>query len=114
MHMAERAKSISVAHLSTAAHQAAQTALRQTKNLTSLKPDPGVVIRPPWIIGIILRNADLAHLAEYQQVAQHVAAQVDKAAPGAGAQAPRAAVYAADHIVICGYYPVEPQFETLE
>lgn len=112
--MAEKAKAISVAHLTSAAHTAAQAALKQTKNLTAVKPEPGIIVRPPWIIGIIIRNADLAHLSDYQQVAQHVATQVDKAAQGAGAQAPRSAVYAADHIVICGYYPVEPVFETLE
>jgi nicotinic acid phosphoribosyltransferase len=112
--MAGKAHSISVAQLSSAAHTAAKTALKETKSLTGVNPEPGIVVRPPWIIGIVIRNANLANLSEYQQVAQRVAAQVDKAAPGAGAQAPRSAVYAADHIVICGYYPVEPEFQTLE
>lgn len=116
--MAERAKTISVANLSTAAHRAAQVAISKTKNLQNKQAEAGVIIDPHWIIGLIYRNADLQYLGEYQQVANQIAGQVQKEA-GGGSTATAAvpantAVYTFDHIIILGYRPAPEDLRTLE
>lgn len=115
--MADRARAISVAQLSTAAHRAAEEALREHKALQGQRPDPGIIVRPPWIMGIIFRNADPQHLVAFQHLAGHVAEQVQKdvAAGGiAGAEVHDSAVYCHDHIVICGFLPPAEGHFTLE
>ena len=118
--MPNKATTISVAQLSTAAHAAAKSALAAAK-LPHVTVDPGIVIDGHWIIGIILRNADIQHIAQYQHVAAQVADHVRKAElnpqpepPGVKAAInpqplpPKASesIYMYDHIVICGYRPI--------
>jgi hypothetical protein len=109
---------MSVAQLSATAHKAAQTALSQTKSLQNQKPEAGVIIDPIWIIGIIFRNADLQFLNEYQQVAAHVAPQVQKqggigAAPAAAAPS-NAALYVSGRTILCGYRAFTEELPALE
>ncbi len=115
--MAERARTVSVAQLSAVAHRAAKAALSQSKTLQAQQPERGIVVRPPWIMGIIFRNADPQNLAEYQHVASRVAEQVEKdtaAGSIAGGAVQDAAIYSHDRIVICGFLPPPEDIFTLE
>lgn len=104
--MATKATSISVAKLSAAAHTAAQAALAKT-NLRNVQIDPGIIVDHPWIIGIILRNPDITHVAQYQQVAAQVTAALIKPELNPQPLPPgiSESLYIYDHIIICGYRP---------
>ena len=115
--MPDKAKAISVAQLSSAAHNAAQTALKQSKNLQALQPEPGIVVRPPWIIGIVFRDADLANLGEYTQLATTIAGQIQGQAGAVTAAAtttPIPALYISGHTILTGYRPAPEDIHTLE
>jgi hypothetical protein len=105
--MATKANSISIAKLAGAAHDAAKAALTKA-NLGHIQVDPGIIVDHQWIIGIILRNPDLAHLAQYQQVAEQVTTQLSKVALNPQPLPPKdsASLYIYDHIIICGYRPL--------
>jgi hypothetical protein len=100
--MTERARTISVAQLSAAAHLAAQAALSETKTLQNLKPEEGLLVIPHWIIGIIFRNEEPESLGEYRQVAARITQDVSK---NTGTAEP--ALYTYDRIIICGFRPYE-------
>src|SRR5271167_3467726 len=104
--MSTRATAISISKLSLAAHAAAKA------NLPGAEVEPGVIYGHPWIIGIIIRNPDLAHLAKYQSVAEHITTDLSKVAinpqplpPGESAllnpqplpPGERASIYVHDH-----------------
>ena len=105
--MATRASSISIAKLSAVAQEAAKAALAKAK-LGHVQVDTGVIIDHQLIIGKVLRNADLAHAAQYHQVAQHITSELSKVALNPQPLPPgdRSAIYFHDHIVICGYLPM--------
>jgi hypothetical protein len=107
--MATKATSISVAKLSTAAHAAAKAALARAE-LTTVQPEPGLIYNFPWIIGIIFRNPDNANFAKYQQVSAHVTNELNPQPLPPGF----AATYSYDHVIICGFRPVEAEPVVLE
>ena len=121
-----RATAISISKLSTAAHAAATAALAKA-NLPGAV-EPGVIYGHPWIIGIIIRNPDLTHIAKYQAVAEHITTGLSKVelnpqplppgeSPALNPQplppAESASLYVHDHIIICGFLPVDKLPTTL-
>ena len=115
--MAEKAKAISISQLSAAAHRAAQTALNQTKNLQGQKPEPGVIIDPVWIIGIIFRNAEVQFVDQYLTVANQIAPQVQEHVGGGVAAARTAtpgALYVTGRHILLGYRAFTEDVPSLE
>ncbi len=106
--MPTRATAISISKLSSAAHAAAKAALAKA-NLPNVQVEPGVIYGHPWIIGIILRDADLAQVAQYQAVAEQITTSLSKVALNPQPLPPKesASLYIHDHIIICGYRPVD-------
>lgn len=93
--------SISRKELSDKVKSAVDQAIRHPR-LRGLQPEGAVVI-PPWLIGFILRDAELKErgLADVLSVA----AEVASAAGGAGAQP---AFYHQGGHVIMGFFPENP------
>ena len=112
--MAAKAHAISISKLSDAAHVAAKAALAKA-NLPNAQVDAGVLYGHPWIIGIIIRNPDLAHAAQYQAVAEQITAGISKVELNPQPLPPRVtpAIYHYDHVIICGYLPVDELPATL-
>lgn len=103
--MATKAKSISISKLSAAAHEAATAALAQAG--LKVEVDPGLIYNHPWIIGIVIRNPDTADFAKYQQVAEHITAQISRAALQPLPPNDSTALFVWDSIHILGYWPEE-------
>jgi hypothetical protein len=116
--MPHKATSISVKQLSNAAHAAAKSALTAAQ-LPHVEVEPGVVVDVHWIIGIILRNAEAAQLAQYHKVATEIVGKLQEIKSAIPTPLEKtelnpqplppghvASVYLYDHIVICGYRPV--------
>lgn len=113
--MAKKANSISIAKLSSTAHAAAKAALAKA-DLAGVEVEPGLIYNHPWIIGIIFNNPDLNQFGKYQQVAEHVTTELSRVEfnPQPDPPGKIASLYIYDHIIICGYRPVDEAPVTLE
>jgi hypothetical protein len=101
------ANSISITRLSAAAHTAAKAAVAKAQ--LKVSAEPGLVFNHPWIIGIIFKDAEPADANKYQLVSEHVTSDLAKVALNPQPLPPRAlpATYIFDHVIICGYLPVD-------
>jgi|1186.fasta_scaffold341798_2 hypothetical protein len=118
--MASRAGSISVKDLSAQIDKALEDAQRRGGgNRPHIKREPEFLFNYPWIIGFILREADVAgtNLHELQAIAHEVATELqvsshvqgEKAVGGAG-MAEHALLFHGGHVTM-GFFPTK-EFST--
>jgi hypothetical protein len=113
--MASNPRSISVKDLSAHIDSALEHAQRRGPNRPKIKRTKDFLFDYPWIIGFILRDADIAgtDLDELQAIAREVATELQvsfgvkgEAVPSGGGMAEPALLFHGGHITM-GYFPTK-------
>jgi hypothetical protein len=108
--MAESAKSISISQLSDAAHKAATAAVKKAQ-ITTGNAERGLLYQYPWIIGIVFRDPDPQDYGKYVTVSEKVTDELARLELNPQPLPPRRlpSTYIYDHVIICGYRPVDEE-----